>query len=86
VGHDSGFAVTLAEKGAPVTGATVNMAFFYRTLNQTGPTATCAEAAPGRYEASEVSTGMNGQWEAEVTVTRANQPDVRFTFPFHVAK
>jgi hypothetical protein len=86
VGHDSSFAVTLTENGQPAAGARINLAFFYRSLNQTGPTATCTETAPGRYEASEVSTGMNGRWEAEAVISRANQPDVKLTFPFSVAK
>jgi YtkA-like protein len=86
VGHDSSFAVALTENNAPVTGATVNLALFYRSLNQTGPTATCSETSPGRYEAADLSTGMNGNWEAEVTVARPGKPEARFTFPFTVAK
>jgi len=86
VGHDSGFAFTLTEGGNPVAGASVQLATFFKGLNQTGPTATMFESAPGRYEARDLSTGMNGRWEAVVTVSRPNQPDARFTFPFHVAK
>jgi hypothetical protein len=86
VGLDSGFAVTLTQNGAPVTGANVNFAFFFKSMNQAGPTAVGSETSPGRYEASGVTTGMNGKWEAEVTVSRSNQPDVKLTFPFTVAR
>ena len=85
-GHDSGFVVTLTQNGSPVGGAVVNIATFFKGLNQTGPVATCRETMPGRYEATEVSTGMGGKWEAEVSVSRPNQPDAKFTFPFEVAK
>jgi hypothetical protein len=86
VGHDSGFSVTLTEGGRPVTGATVNFAFFFRGLNQTGPTAVGTEASPGVYEAREISTGMGGKWEAEIAVTRPAGAPARFTFPFTVSK
>lgn len=86
VGHDSGFAVILTENNAPVTGARVNLALFYKSMNQPGPTASCTETAPGRYEATELSTGMNGKWEAAVTVSRQSQPDARLDIPFSVAK
>jgi hypothetical protein len=86
VGHDSGFTVALAENGAPVQGARVQIATFFKGLNQTGPAGPMMEAGPGRYQASELSTGMNGKWEAVVTVSRANQPDAQFKFPFTVAK
>ncbi len=86
VGHDSGFAVILTENNAPITGARVNLALFYKSMNQPGPTASCTETAPGRYEANELSTGMNGKWEAAVTVSRQSQPDARFDIPFSVAK
>jgi hypothetical protein len=86
VGLDSGFVVTLSQNGAPLTGAQVSIATFFRGLNQTGPTGTFNETAPGRYEATGLTTGMNGKWEAEVVVSRSNQPDVKLTFPFTVAK
>ena len=85
-GHDSGFVITLTQNGAPVQEAGVVIATFFKGLNQTGPVATCRETTPGRYEATEVSTGMGGKWEAEVTVSRSNQPNVKFTFPFEVGK
>lgn len=86
VGHDSAFAVTLAEGGQPVRGASVQAQFVFKGLNQQGPSASFIEASPGRYEANEVSTGMNGKWEAQVTITRAGKPAAQFTFPFAVAK
>ena len=86
VGHDSGFVVTVAENGSPVSGAAVRMDTAFTGLNQTGPSAVLTETSPGRYEAREVSTGMNGKWEATVTITRINQPDVQLTFPFTVGK
>jgi hypothetical protein len=86
VGHDSAFAVTLTDSGVPVSGASVHLALFFKSMNQAGPDAMCSEVAPGRYEATGLSTGMHGRWEAEVSVTRAGQPDARFNFPFSVAR
>lgn len=86
VGHDSGFVVTLAEEGQPVTGGAVHIQLLFSTLNQQGPSGVCAETAPGRYEVKDLSTGMNGRWDAAVTVSRANKPDAKFSFPFTVQK
>jgi len=86
VGHDSNFSLTLTEGGAPLAGARVNFAFFFRGLNQTGPTAVGHESSPGFYEAREVSTGMGGKWEVEVVVTRPAGGQAQFTFPFTVSK
>ena len=86
VGHDNNFTVTLTENGAPVTRAQVEIALFFRALNQEGPKAPCIEGDPGSYSAAELSTGMNGSWEAEVKVQREGQPDANFTFPFRVAR
>ena len=86
VGRDSGFSLTLTEGGAPVSGARVHMEFNFIGLNQEGPRIDAAETAPGQYTANEVSTGMGGKWEAAVTISRSNQPDAKFTFPFHVHK
>jgi len=86
VGLDTIFVVTLSDGGAPVTGANVNIALFFRGLNQTGPTSPCSPTAPGRYETPGLVTGMAGKWEAEVTVSRPNHPDARLTLSFNVAR
>ena len=86
VGHDSSFIFNLTEKGTPVSGAKVFVQLLFKGLNQEGPNGTCTEAGPGRYEIRDLSTGMNGRWEAALTVTRANQPDVHLTRPFLVHK
>jgi hypothetical protein len=86
VGHDSSFSFTLTEGGAPVAGARVFVALGFKGLNKEGPTGFCTEAAPGRYEIRDLSTGMNGRWEAALTVSRANQPDVHLKLPFLVHK
>jgi hypothetical protein len=64
----------------------MHIALPFSTLNQQGPTGTLASTTPGRYEVHDLSTGMNGRWEAEVTVARANLPDAKFTFPFTVVQ
>lgn len=86
VGHDNTFSVTLTDGPAKVTGAQVGFAFFFKGLNQTGPTATCTETAPGVYTAREISAGMAGSWEVEATVTRPGHPAVKLTLPFRVAQ
>jgi len=86
VGHDTSFVVTLTDAGQPVAGATVVIDLSFKSLNQKGPSGTCTEGAPGRYEVRDLSTGMNGRWEAAVTVSRGNLPDAKFTFPFFVHK
>lgn len=86
VGHDSSFAVALSESGQPVAGATVLMDLAFKSLDQKGPSGSCTETSPGQYEVRDLSTGMNGRWEAAVTVSRGNLPDAKFTFPFFVHK
>ncbi|MFN3652061.1 MAG: FixH family protein [Armatimonadota bacterium] len=87
VGHDTAFVLTLADSGQPVTGAQVEVATSYLSFSeQQGPTVQLMEAAPGHYEAREVSTGLQGKWEAHVTVARPGHPEAKFTFPFSVAK
>jgi hypothetical protein len=86
VGHDNSFTVTLTENGAPVTGATVNLALFFKGLSKDGPSATCTQSAPGQYEARDLSAPMGGAWEATVTVARPNQPDAKLVYPFTVAR
>lgn len=86
VGHDSSFALTLNESGQPVTGATVVLDLSFKSLDQKGPSGSCTETSPGHYEVRDLSTGMNGRWEAAVTVSRGNLPDAKFTFPFFVHK
>lgn len=86
VGLDSNFTVALSESGKPLTGMTVNFALFFRSLNQTGPTGTAFESSRGEYTITGLTTGMNGKWEAEVTASRSDRPDVKFTFPFSVSK
>ena len=86
VGHDNTFSVTLTDGAQKVTGAQVGLAFFFTGLNQTGPTATCTETAPGVYTAREISTGMAGAWKVEVTVNRPGHPPVALTLPFRVAQ
>src|SRR3954453_22709145 len=68
VGHDSGFTVTLTDNGQPVTGAKVHIQLLFKSFNQTGPSADMTEPAPGLYQGQELSTGMAGLWEADVTV------------------
>jgi len=86
VGLDTDFGVILTDRGTPVIGAQVAIALFFRSMNQAGPTAVCTAVAPGRYLASALTTGMNGRWEAVVTISRPSQPDAQLTFPFLVAK
>jgi hypothetical protein len=86
VGHDSSFAVALTESGQPVPGAVVLMDLSFKSLDQKGPSGSCTEVSPGHYEVRDLSTGMNGRWEAAVTVSRGNLPDAKFNFPFFVHK
>jgi hypothetical protein len=86
VGHDNSFTLTLTDGGKPLTAAKVDVAFFFKGLNQAGPTATCTESSPGAYEAREVSCGMGGKWEVEATVTPPGKPSAKLTLPFTVAK
>lgn len=86
VGHDNTFSVTVTDGAQKVTGAQVGLAFFFKGLNQTGPTATCTETAPGVYTAREISAGMAGAWEVEVMVSRPGHPPVKLTLPFRVAQ
>ena len=86
VGHDAGFILTLSQNGQPVSAARVGIALFYKNLNQTGPTNIFSEEAPGTYRVRELSLGMGGRWDAEVTVSRDSQPDVKLIFPFTTSK
>ena len=86
VGLDTDFTVLLSTQGRPLTGAQVSVALMFRSMNQTGPSAVCTPVAPGRYLASGLTTGMNGRWEAVVTVAHPSQPHAQLVFPFVVKK
>ena len=86
VGHDTDFAVAVSQGGSPLVGAGVRLSLYYKTMSQVGPSDTAHEASPGRYEVHEMTTGMNGQWEGKITLSRVNVPDVHFRIPFEVQK
>jgi len=86
VGLDSGFVLSISDASGPVTGASVSLQLVCTSFHQQGPLALATESTgwPGRYEAQGVTTGVAGNWTAEVTVRDARRGTVTATFPFSV--
>jgi len=86
VGLDTAFVVAVTDAGGPVGGASVNLQLTCRTYNQKGPEAPAIESPgwPGHYEARGMTTGVAGQWAAEVTVNDPRKGMASATFPFAV--
>ena len=86
VGLDSGFVLSISDASGPVTGASVSLQLVCTSFHQQGPLALATESTgwPGRYEAQGVTTGVAGNWAAEVTVRDARRGTATATFPFTV--
>ena len=87
VGHDTLLRFEITENGTPVQGCQLSVDTHYVNMDRDGPVGLSAtEVSPGVYEARDVSTGMNGKWEATVTVTPPSGQGGTVTLGFRVAK